>query len=107
MHKPCHVLTSLAYLTLILALCNRRYTQPFVFSLANQGYYNIEFTGDIASFNEDFLEFSLLSLGVDAPLYSDQFAVMVQFRFVKAVNVAFYYNGRQVTQNEMFVLSSR
>ena len=46
---------------------------------------------------EEFLEFSLVSLGLDEPLYSDSWAVMVQYRFLKAVNVAFYYDGRQVT----------
>ena len=74
-----------------------RYTQPFLATLANQGYYQIEYTGDIASFNEEFLEFSLVSLGLDEPLYSDEWAVMVQYRFLKAVNVAFYYDGRQVS----------
>ena len=66
-------------------------------TLVNQGYYQVEFTGDIALFTDGFLEFSLADLGPDAPIYADHWGVMVQFRFLKAVNIAFYYNGRQVT----------
>ena len=61
------------------------------------GVYRIEYTGDITAFNEDFLEYQLnhAVLG-DNPMYSDDFAVVLDVKFMKAVNVAFYYNGFQV-----------
>jgi hypothetical protein len=74
-----------------------RYTQPYLAKLVNRGVYRIEYTGDITAFNEDFLEYQLHQavLG-DKPMYSDDFAVVLDIKFMKAVNVAFYYNGLQV-----------
>ena len=44
-------------------------------------------------FDQDFLEFSLFSYS-DMPLYSSDFALVVDMVFLKACNVAFYYGAR-------------
>ena len=72
-----------------------RYTQPYLASLVNHGFYRIEYTGDITLFNDGFLEYSLVSL-TDAPAVHGDFALVVDVKFLKAVNLAFYHDGRQV-----------
>jgi cysteine-rich repeat protein len=75
-----------------------RYTQPYLATLVNHGYYRIQYTGDITLFDEDFLEYQLVGL-TDDPRLNDDFAVVIDIQFLKAVNLAFYYEGRQVTQS--------
>jgi hypothetical protein len=72
-----------------------RYTQPYLATLVNHGYYRIEYTGDITLFNGGFLEYQLVSL-TDAPMVSDDFAMVLDIKFMKAVKLAFYYNGAKV-----------
>jgi len=75
-----------------------RYTQPYLATLVNHGTYRIQYTGDITLFNDDFLEYQLVGLTDEARLHDD-FALIVDIKFLKAVNLAFYYEGRQVTQS--------
>ena len=72
-----------------------RYTQPYLATLVNQAYYRIEYTGDITLFNEDFLEYRLFGL-TDMPRISEEYAVVLDVKFMKAVNLGVYYEGRQV-----------
>jgi cysteine-rich repeat protein len=75
-----------------------RYTQPYLATLVNHGYYRIQYTGDITLFDEDFLEYQLVGL-TDSPQVQEDFAVVIDIKFLKAVNLAFYYDGRQVAQS--------
>jgi len=72
-----------------------RYTQPYLAHLVNHGYYRIEYTGDITLFNGDFLEYQLVSL-TDAPIVNDDYAMVIDIKFMKAVKLAFYYDGAKV-----------
>jgi len=72
-----------------------RYTQPYLAHLVNHGYYRIEYTGDITLFNGDFLEYQLVSL-TDAPFVNDDYAIVIDIKFMKAVKLSFYYNGASV-----------
>ncbi len=81
-----------------------RYTQPYLATLVNRGFYRIQYTGDITLFSDGFLEYRLVSLTdeVMQPTSSESddtdqhFALVVDIKFLKAVNLAFYYDGRQV-----------
>jgi cysteine-rich repeat protein len=75
-----------------------RYTQPYLATLVNHGYYRIQYTGDITLFSSDFIEYQLVGL-TDDPRLNDDFAVIIDIKFLKAVNLAFYYEGRQVAQS--------
>jgi len=72
-----------------------RYTQPYLAHLVNHGYYRIEYTGDITLFDGDFLEYQLVSL-TDLPIVNDDYAIIIDIEFMKAVKLAFYYNGANV-----------
>ena len=71
-----------------------RYPQPFLAQLVNNAYYRIEYTGDIGVFNNGFLEYSLVGL-TDAPFHADDFAVIIDIKFMKACKLALYYLGKE------------
>jgi hypothetical protein len=78
--------------------------------LVNKGFYRVEYTGDITAFDDGVLEYSLVSL-TDEPLLQDddedgggggeaasssEFAVVIDVKFLKAVNLAVYYGNTEV-----------
>jgi len=73
-----------------------RYTQPYLANLVNGGYYRVQYTGDITAFNDGVLEYSLVGLATDAPMLADDFGVVLDIKFMKAVNLAVYHNGKEV-----------
>jgi len=74
---------------------NPRYTQPYLATLVNKGTYRIEYTGDIGLFKDGYLEYGLVGL-TDKPEHTDEFGMILDIKFMTAVNLAFYYNGKAV-----------
>lgn len=88
-----------------------RAVQPYLATLVNKGFYRVEYTGDITAFDDGVLEYSLVSL-TDEPLLQDddedggggggeaasssEFAVVIDVKFLKAVNLAVYYGNTEV-----------
>ena len=57
-----------------------RYPQPYVVALPNRAVVRVDFTGDVSVFNEGDLEFSFLNSALGAPIYSDDWALVVTFK---------------------------
>jgi len=72
-----------------------RYTQPYLATLVNHGFYRIEYTGDITLYDKDFIEYQLVSL-TDEPRVNSDFALVVDIKFLKPVTLAFYFGGKKV-----------
>jgi len=74
-----------------------RWPQPFMHQVPNHGQYHLDWTGDVTAFSEDGdYTFQLFGTEAHDPVGDDEYAVIVQFKFLKPCKLLFYVDGRKV-----------
>jgi len=75
-----------------------RYPSPLSAFVPNMGIYRVDFTGDVTAFSEDgSYTFSLVGTEAHDPVGGDdEYAAILNFKFLKPCKLVFYVNGRAV-----------
>lgn len=73
-----------------------RQPQPQFITVPSEGSYRLEFTGDIGVFKDDYLHFKIMNPSHRKFKHSEvnQNRIILSFRFMKAVKINCYYDGR-------------
>lgn len=80
-----------------LAQFSTRWPNPYTHVVPNGGAYRLDFTGDITVFSE-FGDYNFQLVGTEArnPVDGDDFAVIVNVKFLKPCKLLFYVDGKKV-----------